>query len=109
MSRKRGSTLSRVARSRHLPSCVAYGRSSFPSRSMTRVENKRPSPSGAGPRETIHRYVAANAQTKAVDTIAKVNLRPRHERMGLPLPEGEKEGVRGFGRTYPCEVRPPSP
>src|SRR3954462_14475266 len=90
MSRKRGSTLSRVARSRHLPSRVAYGRSSFPSRSTTRVENERPSPSGAGPSDATQLIAMAQVEKSATQQTARLKRSRRHS---VPSPlEGEGQG-----------------
>src|SRR5215216_1866886 len=109
MSRKRGSTLSRVAGNRQRPSRVAYGRSSFPSRSTTRVENERPSPSGGGPREAIQHDVVMTTTRSVVDAIARLSLRSRRERSGHPLSDGERVGVRGFGQTRVSTAGPTSP
>src|SRR5262249_9136658 len=107
---RRGSTLSRVAGSRQRPSGVAYGRSRFPSRSTNSVEKASPSPTGAGPSATIHQAAAAIAAT-ASDTVKRPRHRHGHRRNRgrLPLPGGERGGVRGARSTTSDESATPSP
>ena len=63
MSRKRGSTSSRVAGSRQRPSRRGVGAQQPAIAIDDQVESDSPSPSGAGPSDAIHHHAAAIAVT----------------------------------------------
>ena len=101
---------SRVAGSRQRPSAVAKGRNRWPSRSTTRVENSRSSPSGAGrarrPSDAARRPRAGQSQRARRKRSAAAGVRRAARRARLTFVVMSRASHRCVTSTVPVAVRP---